>query len=406
MTQVVDSYNFFINSDRNHGEDTQGDQTRLNLGLQPIVCGDDEFIRLSLHMFAMRRSWTDINETNSQFVLWYTPPGADLNVAREPYAVNLEHINTSSGFDALYEAITVAVDSAFIDKGLSDHYTVKYKTYDSFKASIEYQSDVRVKYRPRLLLIITDLYEEKRLSGDSDFASYVRPSDIQLPAIQCNIFEGDSYLLFGGARCHSKDSTKPADSNEGIAHIAPYYVAPDSTPDIYLDFPYNYSRRTQKMAYITTTQVNSNIATDSYTAGFFDTKKGIIESSQIMAAIPMQDEYLFYEAPTDHNYFVNFTSKQANMLEFNIVDAFGRRFPLISSRQSQDGNRSFEMCVRVDRCKRPGDNPYDLDTKPPVKPTPPRFSNGPAANLRRGIPGTGLNEPGQVYGDGYKPMFK
>ena len=243
MTEVVDSYNFFINSDRNHGEDTQGDQTRLNLGLQPIVCGEGEFIRLSLHMFAMRRSWTDINETNSKFVLWYTPPNAGVSVVREPYPLNLPHINTSSGINSLYDAIASTVTQAFKAVGLHTTFSLKYQTYASFKSSPDFSENVEVKYGGRLIFFIVD--ERAKVS------SFQRPSKETLPAIQCNVSDGDSYILFGGARCHLAEKDKPADSNNGIAHVAPYYQFTNS-PDIIWHFPYNYSRRTQKMAYITT----------------------------------------------------------------------------------------------------------------------------------------------------------
>ncbi len=399
MTEVIDSYNFFINTDRNKNSDTQGDQARLNLGLQPIVCGDDEFIRLSLHMFAMRRSWTDINATNSTFTLWLPQKNvAGLNVGRKAITANLPHINTSS-FTVLYDAVMSAISVALqADDDTKDQFTVKYPTYEAFsdaKTGSTYGGAMQ-QYRPCLVVILEQ-------TGTEAFA------ETELPVIQCRINDGDSYLLFGGTRVYNENEEVPFDSNasEGISCYPPKYYINETNTEIVLEFPYNYSRRTQKMAYITTTQVNNNIATDSYTAGFFDTKKCVIESTQIMAAVEMQDEYLSYDAQTDHNYFVNFTTKQANMIEFNLVDAFGRRFPLIDGKQAKDGNRSFEMCVRVDRCRRTRNNPYDLDTKPPVKPTVPRMANGPAPIVRQpGIPGFGLNTPGQTYGDGYKPFFK
>ncbi len=431
MTEVVDSYNFFINTDRNQNSDTSGDNAHLNLGLQPITCGDDEFIRLSVSMFAMRRSWTDINSTNAKFTVFVPkkPPSDDDDTHEMPVFVRrkvdaeMPHIDTTSDPSTLYEAFMTALDEALQNGQDPDYqrYKVKFKTYREYAEyfglikggdpdinaeNTETFKNKLQKYKENFCIILEDL-----------LYSETQPLDLYPPLIQCPISKGDSYLLFGGRRVY--DETLPEESIEkgdnsqqGYSHLPPNYIERASQETehpsnlLLLEFPYNYSYESQKMIYITTSQVNNNIATDSFTAGNSDTQRGSIESSQIMAAVKMQHDYLEYTAGTDHNYFVNFTTKQANLIKFSVVDCCGRRLPLADEDQAHLGNRSFEMCVRVDRCKRTGKNPYDLETKPSAKPTPPRLANGPANTLRHGVPGFGLNVPGQMYGDGYKPVFK
>ncbi len=434
MTEVVDSYNFFINTDRNQNSDTAGDNAQLNLGLQPITCGDDEFIRLSVSMFAMRRSWTDINSTNALFNV-FVPPRAPqqgqpaLPVAyRNKVEAELPHIDTKGDVASLYEAFMIALEEA-LEKGQDanhQRFKVKFKTFAQYA---HYMGIMNVpQEQPSSFAAKTVNFKNKLQQYKENFCVILEDTMVgeglqYPPLIQCPISKGDSYLLLGGRRVHneelqSKSIEEGGNLQEGYSHMTPVYIedlenVADPNPKmeenhklLLLEFPYNYSYETQKMIYITTSQVNNNIATDSFTAGNSDTQRGSIESSQIMAAVQMQHDYLEYTAGTDHNYFVNFTTKQANLIKFSIVDCFGRRLPLADEDQAHLGNRSFEMCVRVDRCKRTGKNPYDLETKPSAKPTPPRLANGPANTLRHGVPGFGLNVPGQIYGDGYKPVFK
>lgn len=434
MTEVVDSYNFFINTDRNQNSDTSGDNAHLNLGLQPITCGDDEFIRLSVSMFAMRRSWTDINSTNALFNVFVPPRATPINpnaavYYREKRVARLPHIDTKGDVASLYEAFMIALQEA-LEKGQDvDHqrFKVKFKTFAQYA---HYMGITNLPQENLSLAAKTFNFKNKLQQYKENFCVILEDTMVgeglpYPPLIQCPISKGDSYLLFGGRRVYNENEELPTKSNElggnsqeGYSHMTPVYIEDDPTvtnpnpidPNghklLLLEFPYNFSLETQKMIYITTSQVNNNIATDSFTAGNSDTQRGSIESSQIMAAVKMQHDYLEYTAGTDHNYFVNFTTKQANLIKFSIVDCCGRRLPLADEDQAHLGNRSFEMCVRVDRCKRTGKNPYDLETKPSAKPTPPRLANGPANTLRHGVPGFGLNVPGQMYGDGYKPVFK
>jgi hypothetical protein len=381
-------------------------------------------------MFAMRRSWTDINSTNAKFTVFVPKKpipeekGGEASIVhRNKVDAELPHIDTSNDPAALYEAIMIALEKA-LEEGQDDNYkryAVKFKTYKEYveyfensegsttsaEETVTFKNKLQ-KYKENFCIILEDKF----------FSGHVALDDHYPPLIQCPISKGDSYLLFGGRRVYDDDETLPekseedgANSPKGYSHVLPNYIYRDHPSDhpsnlLLFEFPYNYSYETQKMIYITTSQVNNNIATDSFTAGNSDTQKGSIQSSQIMAAVKMQHDYLEYTAGTDHNYFVNFTTKQANLIKFSIVDCFGRRLPLADNDQAHRGNRSFEMCVRVDRCKRTGKNPYDLETKPSAKPTPPRLANGPANTLRHGVPGFGLNVPGQMYGDGYKPVFK
>ena len=66
---IVNSYNLFIDTERNLSQDSTGDNIFLPLGQTPITCGSNEFIRLTLQEFNMLRSWNNVNRLNSKFVV-------------------------------------------------------------------------------------------------------------------------------------------------------------------------------------------------------------------------------------------------------------------------------------------------------------------------------------------------
>ena len=64
---IVNSYNLFVDTERNLSQDSTGDNIYLPLGQTPITCGSNEFIRLTLQEFSMYKSWNNVNSTNNVF---------------------------------------------------------------------------------------------------------------------------------------------------------------------------------------------------------------------------------------------------------------------------------------------------------------------------------------------------
>ena len=65
MGTLVNSYNLFLDTERNLSPDSNGDNIYLPLGQTPITCGSDEFIRITLQEFTMNKSWYNINSSNN-----------------------------------------------------------------------------------------------------------------------------------------------------------------------------------------------------------------------------------------------------------------------------------------------------------------------------------------------------
>ena len=398
MQHIVDSYNIFINTDRIKGLASEGDKISLNLGHQPIVCGDNEFIRMTLSSFAMRKSWSDINEHNNKFNL-VMRQSAQVQQRTESVECILPGRESGRGFDVLYNAICEALAPALAQ---IPRWELKYPTFDALRDSPEGVYDAIIGVG-RLVIILEDQF----IKADN---TAQRELDSCLPVIQC--VKGDSHKLFGGTRIDSANVNLAIDNRqEGFSCLPPAYKSANpAETDVLIAFPFCYSLQTEKFAYLNCSQVNNNIATTSFRNynqdhQDYDDKVGL-ESTSLMAPIAMQNEYLYYQANTDHTFFINFTSKQATLLQFSVTDSGGRTFPLQGPTQGRNGNRTFEMTLRVDRIKRTEDHPDHFETRPPAKSTAPRMANAPTQWMSRGVPGYGLNMPGQVLGDGYQPMFE
>jgi len=67
MLDIVNSYNIFIDTERNVSQDSTGDSINLPLGESPIVAGSNQLIKLNLMELTVPKTWYDVNSTNSTF---------------------------------------------------------------------------------------------------------------------------------------------------------------------------------------------------------------------------------------------------------------------------------------------------------------------------------------------------
>ena len=68
-TEVVNSYNIFLDTERNLNASSDGDSIMLSLNQTPITCADNQYIRMTLQAFSMYKSFTNINTNNNVFRL-------------------------------------------------------------------------------------------------------------------------------------------------------------------------------------------------------------------------------------------------------------------------------------------------------------------------------------------------
>ena len=52
-TEIVNSYNIYVDTERNTSVNSTGDDVKLSLSQTPVTCADNQFIRLTLQSFNM-----------------------------------------------------------------------------------------------------------------------------------------------------------------------------------------------------------------------------------------------------------------------------------------------------------------------------------------------------------------
>ena len=66
-TEVVNSYNIFLDTERNINATSDGNDLMLSLNQTPITCSSNQYIRLTLQSFSMYKSFTNVNTNNNVF---------------------------------------------------------------------------------------------------------------------------------------------------------------------------------------------------------------------------------------------------------------------------------------------------------------------------------------------------
>ena len=366
METIANAFNIFINTDRGIPAGEEGDALSLPLGQTPIVAGDDEHIRLTLDQFSMRKSWFDINTNNNKVlitkpggasIIWSIPQG-DYLWFEQQFLVDCQN-SLVTALNALYGGGTFTIIRATPEE------------------LAEYQVNEILQWK----------------------FSMTQEGINNPPLFQCWTGLGDSYKVMGGKRLYGKPQVNDPRQSMAVTVVGGVLTVrglfkTDLTPE-----PYVYLAVDNQMSH--------NIGTGSLTGGnTISESENISEmnASRILAVIPIDTRYAHYVANTDRQYFMDLSNRVATDLRLILIDSLGRRFPYIGGNTLQGtlGDRSFKAVIRVDIIK--SNKMGTLKTKPPAKSVPPRFSSTPGTVLNLGIPGIGLNVPGQVYGDGYIPL--
>ena len=364
---VVNSYNLFVDTERNLSPNSTGQDVHLPLGQTPITCGSNEFIRLSLMEFSMYKSWNSVNSTNAPFRLRL--PGTATQVSESIILGN---------YNSFYQ---------LLNEGLKD------KLKDAFNALVPAKvvSSVSVDNPP-----------VNSSAGSNDniarlTITYSAPHGYtasDAPILQCYVADGKSYQLLGGKRIRGSvtGSTSEKSWNTTIG----------SSTTLIMTAYYPGQIATQTHAYLRYNEQNTNIATSAFNQqSNVDTQNTEMTSSNILGIIPVTSAWMRYVAQTDMVYFSNIMSKQVTQLNLRLTDSVGNFFPLTSDDQDTLGNRSFTAIIRVDIVSLSDSIPHSINNPNLQETTQPRFSTGPATRVGI-VESNGLNGPQSgFYGDGF-----
>tara|TARA_R110002020_G_scaffold117892_2_gene269421 strand:- start:2179 stop:3405 length:1227 start_codon:yes stop_codon:yes gene_type:complete len=384
-TEVVNSYNIYVDTERNITATSKGDDIMLALSQTPITCADNQYIRLTLQSFSMYKSFTNVNPNNNLFRI-----NGDFGAGGAPaptqtdFAVFLEPKNYQS------------------PQLLGGEFATQ------LSGALAVLSGVTLGPTPITLpQDITTAGNNPTDNGNNDniisfVINFTAPHQISNLAVQFRIEDGDIFELLGGDRIYPTD---PNTKTSIFITEAPDFGAGPQNDKILVRCKYNCQLSTQQNVYLRTDINNTNIQTESFNSGNTDNRLATnLSSSRILAKLVIDNEFVNYTTGTQMEYFVNLTTKQITFLRLFLTDSHGRTIPENVRReypprtgptaylplaggnglpnptpvnQSTLGNRSFECIVKVDILQYMGGQNNVLKAPPPPKTVPARFGTEP-----------------------------
>lgn len=371
MASVVQSYNIFLDSERNLSADSTGDDVALPLGQSPIVAGTDQFIRLTLTEFSMSKSFHDVNALNNTFTI------RDPNAPTTPETVTLppSNYNSDSNFFASLDGFQSPILTALS--------TIRGGGISAIAMVINNPSGVNNNN----ILSMTITYS----------AAHGYATNADVPIIQCYVSQGRSYTLLGGKRVVSDADTTTA-SLTGTRGDASGSSA--TTKITYTGF-YDSSYFTSSHMYVRINEQNSNIGSSSLNSKREDTQTTQMTSTKVIGIIPIDTGYARYVASSENVFFTDIQAKQVAQMRVSVTDALGNKFPLIAPDQDRLGNRYFTAVIRVDIYQYPSGGQHSVNNSNLESTTQARFSSMPLTKVGL-VESNGLNGPQSgFYGNGF-----
>jgi len=365
--QVVQSYNLFIDTERNLSADSTGDNVYLPLGQTPITCGTNQYIKLTLNEFSMEKSFHDVNSLNNTIIVRDGAGEQQLVLPPANYSSSYKLFSDTDGFITPVQTVL----NNLVGGGITTTVTLISPTGSS-------NND--------LILQFTALYSAPH--------GYTLAT---APIFQCYVADGKSYMLLGGKRV-----VDPADtSTPSLTTTLGDATGANTTTTLTFTGFYNCNYFTSSHAYIRINEQNNNIGTSSLQSPKVDTQQTQMSNTKVLGMIPIDSGYIRYVAQSDNVFYAEIQAKQISQLQIQITDALGNLFPLVAPQQNTLGNRNFKAVIRVDIMEYPSNNPNIPNAVNLEEKTAPMYSSAPATKIGF-LQSNGLNGPNSgLLGNGF-----
>ena len=372
--QVVNSFNLFIDGDRSSiigDTSSRGDDVKINLEGSSIIANDGEMIKMTLTNFEMFNNLYHVDENNSRFQTRCstsaTPATQVLrDLTRQNYSnVGDIAIDFANIIGNVINEITTASHKVLV-LDIKNVVVPGFTPYDSLSqlnhtavgagvgvAATSYTATT-TKIKPtslglgntgnRLLDITFQI-----IDGSSTSTTLGEPHahGINSLHIQCLSSQGDNYCILGGLR---QDSTVDISFNSFRVDLsAPYPFTSDPSGN-YVDtakdntrirvrgyFP--MQRMTDPYVYLRCkSQQSGGLEMTVLADSLLASNSSDITSSDILAKLKRDVEFISYDNGTGDEYFVNLQQKKISSLQLYLTDSKNRQ--LGRSRSDGSGNNT------------------------------------------------------------------
>tara|TARA_R110001632_G_C11285540_1_gene412334 strand:- start:26 stop:1153 length:1128 start_codon:yes stop_codon:yes gene_type:complete len=362
-TEVVSSFNLFIDTERNLDATSTGDSIMLSLNQTPITCADNQYLRLTLQSFSMYKSFTNINTNNNKFRIVTAGGTVSNNLLYLPpadYATRFSLANAIAQTIVTSLAATLGATPTFPLAGAGALTPAQGGTVSNNIISFK--------------------------------MVFAAPHGLTSLLLRTEVSEGDAFEVFGSDRIRADDGTPAWALLNSIETVI-------TANEIQFNFPYNCQLSSQQNVYLRTDINNTNIETSSYAAQNTDTRgSSSMASSRLLARMIIDNDFVNFTTGTQMEYFVALTTRQITHLRLYITDSHGRNIPqnIVTAQnapvnnltnQKTLGNRSWEAVIKVDVVQYMGGQNDALKSAPVQYTVPARFGSAPLSKLEYGESG-------------------
>ena len=334
MTEVVSSYNMFLNSDDGINNGALYD---FQFGNTPITCQQGEFIRLTVNNFSMYRVWTGVNAYNRDLVLTTGGVGAGTGAVNSVVQITQQNYSTIGDLAANLADRVLTAYTATVTGTASAPNTLS--------AILPAVTTGVLGTTNNVISFTIDTTNAHGISAadllDGNFAlRCIVDATAGNIGLSVNANGADSALLLGGDRLQSTDMTSSCDI--------------DVTSDvkkIVFTFKYPAQRTTEANMYLRSNPPAKVFATDNYQTTYKTGIESKLNPSNILAVMRIDTEFVQYNPTSGREYFADFYQKHMSHLQLFLTDSHNRAFPLFGVNQATLGNMHFSVCLRIDIMK-------------------------------------------------------
>lgn len=313
MTEVVSSLNVFV--DNENALSGVGDDVLVDIGNAGITAVDGQFLRISLESFNMYKNFYSVNEYNNVINVKTNLAAAD--------DVTLDKKNYKTIGDISLNFAAKLIEKLNNDTTNPGQFEVTI-SFPSSNTTIDDTSNRIIK----LLLTNKD-------NGNPS------AHGISSCVIQSQSAYGESAYLLGGDIV--------TDASDVTTESFNVTVDPNT---ITIEGKYPAQRSTEEHVYLRTNLSNNNLESQGLTGNVGGSH---IQSSDILAKIPIDHEFVHFNTSTGREFFLNVPNKSLTQMRFYLRDSKDRQIPTAGSgtQQKKRGNFHFSFVLRIDTIQYP-----------------------------------------------------
>lgn len=341
--QVVASINLFLDSSQITTPGSTGTDCGFELGGSTIICGPGQSLRLNLVQFNMYTNFYPVNSSNQVMTLTTTGLTPTSKIFTNS-KINIKSQFYGSPRAVTYEAM-VALSEFLVDKNF-------YSGTLNAGASLEIEAQVK---EPTIFSA-----GQTGIAADKHLFTYSGTSERVCTGL-LTWKNGAVHGLSAADIAANKFVLECKDRASELLGCDSFSISVDSTTTLSFSGKFPGQRSTDPYVYVRSSLASSNLESACAQTASSNSKNVI--SSDILAKIPISQEFSQYFAGADNVFFANLQTKNLSRIDLRLTNSRNEELPAIKGQTENTGNLSFQCILRVDVLQSTNPNVKDFTPK-------------------------------------------